>query len=110
MITQLIQVAHTQWIYHCVLVHNWTTGMLITAHKEDLLKEIEDQLNLGLESLAEEDGFLLECNFEKLTLTTMEQQEYWLLAIHTAQEASCICAEATATQQQRNTDTMQRRV
>jgi hypothetical protein len=37
LITQLLQVTHTQWIYRCVLVHDHTTGMLISAHKEDLL-------------------------------------------------------------------------
>jgi hypothetical protein len=111
-ITQLLQVTHTQWIYRCILVHNRTTGTLISAHKEDLLKEIKHQLTLGLKSLAEEDRFLLECNFDKLTLTltTGEQQGYWLLAIQAAQEASCICTEATATQQQHNTDTTQRQV
>jgi hypothetical protein len=56
-------------------------GMLISAHKEMLLKEIEHQLTLGPEGLAEEDRFLLECNFDNLTTTTGEHQEYWLLAI-----------------------------
>ncbi len=109
LITQLLQVTHTQWIYHCILVHDRTMGTLISAHKEDLLKEIEHQLTLGPESLAEEDEFLLECNFDKLTMTTGEQQDYWLLAVQAAQEASCIRPEATAMQKQRNTDTLQRR-
>ncbi len=110
MITQLLQVTHTLWIYRCVLVHNWTIGMLISAHKEDLLKEIKHQLTLSPVSLAEEVRFLLECHFDKLILTTREQQEYWLLAIHAAREASRIFAEAMSMQQQRNTDTSQRRV
>jgi hypothetical protein len=83
-------------------------GMLISTHKEVLLKAIEHQLTLGPEGLAKEDGFLLECNFDELTMTTGEQQEYWLLAIQAAQEVSHICAVATATQQQHNTDTMRR--
>jgi hypothetical protein len=40
-ITQLLQVTHSQWIYQCVLVHDHTTGMLISSHKDELLKEIE---------------------------------------------------------------------
>jgi hypothetical protein len=55
LITQLLQVTHMQWIYRCVLVHDRTTGVLISAHKADLLKEIEHQLALGPEGLAEED-------------------------------------------------------
>ncbi len=54
-ITQLLQVTHFQWIYCCVLVHNRTTGMLISSHKEDLLKEIKHQLILVQEGLAAED-------------------------------------------------------
>jgi hypothetical protein len=46
LITQLLQVTHTQWIYRCMLVHDRTTGTIITAHKADLLKEIEHQLTL----------------------------------------------------------------
>jgi hypothetical protein len=44
------------------------------------MKEIDHQMTLGLEGLAEEDRFLLECNFDNLTTTTREHQEYWLLA------------------------------
>jgi hypothetical protein len=43
-----------------MLVHDRTTGVLISAHKAELLKEIEHQLSLGPDDLAEEDRFLLE--------------------------------------------------
>jgi hypothetical protein len=46
-ITQLLQVTHSQWIYRCVLVHDRTTGTLISSHKAKLLKEIDHQLTLG---------------------------------------------------------------
>ena len=55
LITKLLQVTHMQWIYRCMLVHDRTTGVLILAHKADLLKEIEHQLALGPEGLEEED-------------------------------------------------------
>jgi hypothetical protein len=97
-ITQLLQVTHTQWIYQCVLVHDHTTVMLIITHKEDLMKEIKYQLTLGPNTLAEEDRFLLECNFDDLTTTTGEHQEYWLLAIKAAREASCLRITAGAAQ------------
>jgi hypothetical protein len=63
-------------------------------HKEELIKEIEYQLTLGVDSLAEEDRFLLECNFDYLATAAGEFQEYWLLAIRAAREASCLSAEA----------------
>jgi hypothetical protein len=80
-ITQLCQMMHTQWIYQSVLIHNPTTGTLISTHKEDLLKEIEYQLTLGPDTVADEDRFLLECNFDDLTTSTGEHQEIWPLAI-----------------------------
>jgi hypothetical protein len=83
-ITQLLQVTHSQWIYCCVLVHDRTTGTLISSHKAKLLKEINHQLTLGPEGLSEQDRFLLECNFDEMMSTTGKQQEYWLLAIKAA--------------------------
>jgi hypothetical protein len=94
LITQLLQVAHMQWIYRCMLVHDRTMGVLILAHKAELLKEIEHQLALGPEGLAEEDRFLLKCNFDDLSSTMGKHQGYWLLGIQAAREASCLCAEA----------------
>jgi hypothetical protein len=66
----------------------------VTAHKEELMKEIEHQLELGEEGLAEEDKFLLECNFDELATTNGEQQEYWILAIQAAREACRLRAMA----------------
>jgi len=66
LITQLLQVTHTQWNYRCMLVHDRNTGVLISAHKADILKEIEHQISLGPDDLAEEDRFLLECNFNEI--------------------------------------------
>jgi hypothetical protein len=103
-ITQLLQVTHSQWIYPCVLVHNRTTGTIISSHKEELLKEIDHQLTLGPEDLSEEDRFLLECNFDELMSMSGEQQEYWLLAIQAAREASRLRTGAKDTQQHRSAD------
>jgi hypothetical protein len=69
-------------------VHDCTTGILISMHKEELLKEIKHQLLLGADGLNEQERFLLECNFDKLATTSGEHQEYWLLTILAAREAS----------------------
>ncbi len=99
LITQLLQVTHFQWIYRCVLVHDRSTGTLVSAHKEDLMKEIAHQLEMGAEGLAEGDRFLLECNFNKLVTTNGKQQEYWILAIQAAGEACRLSAMARDTSQ-----------
>jgi hypothetical protein len=102
LIMQLLQVTHTQWIYRCVLVHDCMTCTLILVHKEELLKEVKDQLNIGPDGLDEQDRFLLECNFDDLATTAGVHQDYWLLAIQAAREASRICLEQVNTEQQRN--------
>jgi hypothetical protein len=76
LITQLPQVMYAQWIYKCILVHDWNTGTLISAHKENLLKEIEHQLALGPDGLTEEDKFLLIFNFDELATTNGKHQEH----------------------------------
>jgi hypothetical protein len=103
LITQLLQVTHSQSIYRCVLVHNRSTGTLILAHKEELQREIKHQLTLGPEGLAEDDRFLLKCNFGELVSTNGEQQEYWLLAIRAAREEDLLRA---AKRQQSTTGTV----
>ena len=58
------------------------------------MKEIAHQLEMGEDGLAEEDRFLLECNFNELAMTNSKQQEYWILAIQAAREAYCLCIQA----------------
>jgi hypothetical protein len=109
LITQLLQVTHTQWIYRCILVHSRTTGTLILAHKEDLLKEVKNQLAICSEGLDKQDRFLLVCNFDEMATTTGEDQEYWLLAIQAAREASRICRAKANMEQQHAVGTGWRR-
>jgi hypothetical protein len=94
LITQLLQSTHMQWIYRCVLVHDRSTGT-ISAHKKELLKEIEHQLEQGPDGLDEQDRFLLECNFNDLSTSSGKKQEYWLLdksstsGLQLAEEGNC---------------------
>jgi hypothetical protein len=74
LITQLLQITHGQWIYRCVLVHDHTTGTFVNQHKVELLEEITKQLLMGVESLMEDDKYLLECNIPDIVTTNSEQQ------------------------------------
>jgi hypothetical protein len=102
LVTHLLQVAHAQWIYRCLLVHNRTSSTIINLHKNELLEEIANQLSMGAENLMENDKYLLECNLSDLATTNGEQQEYWLLAIKAARMAGVICQQTA--QQQRTTE------
>ncbi len=65
------------------------------------MKDIAHQLEMGVEGLAEDDRFLLECNFEELATTNGKQQEYWILAIQAAREACRLSAPARDRTQRR---------
>jgi hypothetical protein len=45
-----------------------------------LRRELEHQIALGGDGLAEEDHYLLEINLDNLNLSSGEDQVYWLLA------------------------------
>jgi hypothetical protein len=49
---------------------------------------IEAQLDMGGEDLTDEDQYLVEVNLEDLEHTSGKRQEYWLVAIQVAWEAS----------------------
>jgi hypothetical protein len=98
LITQLLQVTHAQCLYRCLLVHDRTSGTLITLRKTKLLEEIAKQLSMGAENLMEDNKYLIECILLDIATTNGEQQEYWLLAIKAARMASLIQQQTTQQQ------------
>lgn len=87
LVIKLLEITHGQWLYRNVVVHDKTTGDLVSRRKEELRDALEEQLVLGEEELAEEDRFLLEINLDDLDHSTGEEQTYWLLALQAAKEA-----------------------
>ena len=65
-------------------MHDTVTGLHATHIKEEVQKEIEDQIKMGGEELAEDDKYLLKINLEDMETTSGERQEYWILAIQAA--------------------------
>jgi hypothetical protein len=55
LIIKLLEVVHGQWLYRCVQIHDKTRGTLATASKEELQREIEEQMEKGWSDLLEED-------------------------------------------------------
>ena len=89
LIIKLLEATHGQWLYRCVQTHDTVSGNIATMRKEQLQIEIERQQDIGIEDDWErEDRFLAEVNLEDLESTSGANQEYWLLAIRTAREAS----------------------
>jgi hypothetical protein len=80
-------VTHGQWLYRNVHVHDFVSGQNARKRKESLQRELEYQIVLGGDELAEEDQYLLEINLDDLNLSSGEDQVYWLLAFKTARKA-----------------------
>ena len=66
LIVCLIEITQGQWLYLNVHVHDTVTGLHATRIKEELQKEIEDQIHMGGEELVEDDKYLLDLNLEDM--------------------------------------------
>jgi hypothetical protein len=87
LVTKLLEVTHGQWLYRNVHVHDMVKGERAMTRKAEIRRELEYQLMLGGEGLAEEDEYLLEINLDDLDNSTGEDQIYWLMALKTARKA-----------------------
>ncbi len=88
LITKLLEVvAHGQWLYHNIQVHNKVAGTLATLRKEEIQLEIEEQQAMGLEGMLDENCHMGECNLGDLEDTLGITETYWLLAIKATREA-----------------------
>ena len=81
-----IEIIQGQWLYQNVHVHDTVPGLHATHRKEELKKEIKDQIQMGGDRLVEDGKYLLEINFKDMETTSGERQEYWLLAKQAARE------------------------
>jgi hypothetical protein len=87
-IIKLLKTTHGKWLYHCIQVHDRVSGIQATQQKEELQMAVEAQQDMGWEGLLEEDQYLAEENLEDLKHTLGKWQEYWLVRIQAAWEAS----------------------
>jgi hypothetical protein len=81
LITILLEVTHSQWLYFDIQVHNKVTDTLATLRKEEIQLETEEQKAMGSEGLLDEDCHLGKCNLGDLKDTSGITETYWLLSI-----------------------------
>ena len=90
LITKLLEVTHSRWLYRNIQVHDKVAGTIATIEKEKIQMEIEDQQAIGFDGFLEEDAYLGECNLGDLEITSGTDEQYWLLAVRAAREAAAI--------------------
>ena len=84
-ISKLLAMTHGMWIFSCISKHHRTKGKLVLDSKAKLFKEIERQLAMWEEAIAEEDKWMLKVDITQLRDSSLEEQQFWLHAIEAAQ-------------------------
>ena len=67
--------------------------MIVLKAQEDLLKKIERQLNMGVDSVTEEDKLMLEVDVLQLAAYSLSEKQYWIHAVEVARQASTRAVE-----------------
>ena len=73
-------------------MHDLISGTASTLRKEEIQTGILKKQELGTNAMEEREKYLMEINLEDLENTSGERQQYWLLAIRAAREASKLMA------------------
>jgi hypothetical protein len=81
LILKLLEATHGQWLYRNVQIHDSVAGTRATLRKEEIQREIEEQMEMGSGGLLDKDLWMMEVNLRDLETTSGEQEEYWLVAI-----------------------------
>jgi hypothetical protein len=89
-ILKLLEATHGQWIYRNVQIHDDVAGTRATLRKEEIQRDIEEQMEMGTTGLLEEDQWMMEVNLGDMENSSGEWEEYWLLAIRAAREAATL--------------------
>jgi hypothetical protein len=81
---KILQLTHSQWIYRNISLQDKKQGYLRHQQSRDCLQEITNLSELSPDEVPEGSNFLLEINFTELTLSHLETQCYWTLAVNAA--------------------------
>jgi hypothetical protein len=76
MISKLLHIIHSQWIYQNFTHHDKLCGYLHKKKIKDIRLTIEELAETPPEEIPKESKFLLEVNFGKLTKSHIKNQQY----------------------------------
>ena len=87
LISQLLQITHSQWIYRNISLHDKSTGYLHNKTADELATEIHRLAELNPEEIPNDSRFLLEMDRGQLIKGHVETQAYWVTAVRVARTA-----------------------
>ena len=88
LISFLLKIIHSQWIYRNEVVHKRTADGLKRIEGANIRIAIRSQLKLGPSTLDDEDKFLVNHTFQEINQWHGEEKKIWLCAIKAARLAS----------------------
>jgi len=87
LISRILQITHSQWIYRNISLHNKTNGYLHNKTGKELANEIHRLAELEPDDVPTDSRFLLEMDEGVLTKAHVETQAYWVTAVIAARKA-----------------------
>jgi hypothetical protein len=78
-----------------VQIHDDIAGTRATLRKEEIQRDIEEQMEMGTTGLLEEDQWMMEVNLGDIENSSGENEEYWFPAIRVAWEAATLTWQQT---------------
>jgi len=87
LISKLLQITHSQWIYRNITLHDRCNGYLHNKTAEELEELIHKLAKLEPVDVPHESRFLLEMDTTKLVKGHVETQAYWVTAVLVARKA-----------------------
>lgn len=88
LVSKLLHITQSQWIFRNFMLHNKTHGYLRMTRQLDLLMEIERLMEVSPDAIPADRQYLLEFDLQEILSMDFDTQEYWvhsLRAAHTAQ-------------------------
>jgi hypothetical protein len=79
--TKLIEISHTQWIFHNLTLHDKQQGHLAMLRHEELAEEMERLQSMDPTEVPAESQFLLNFDIDDLAEGDIANQEHWILAM-----------------------------
>jgi hypothetical protein len=89
----LLQISHSQWIFHNFTLHNKQRGYLCLLKRATVLKEVDWLLDTVPEDIPSGSQYLLELDYSALFNPSLARQSYWVLAM----KAACCAGKQDAT-------------
>jgi hypothetical protein len=87
LVSHLVQLSHSQWIFCNFTIHNNQRGYLHLQWHKEVLREVDQLLDTPPDKLPQDSQYLLEFDYSALYNALFECQSYWVLAMKAARRS-----------------------